>query len=96
MFKIHIIVLAIFFTCSIQADSSEAKVLFDEANCIKCHDLNSFKPRENKVNSFSKLYSVVDRCEYNNKVGWFDDEKMDVVLYLNQDFYHFKKPDLEK
>jgi len=78
MFKIYIILLTIFSTCNIQADSSEAKELFNEANCIKCHQTSSFKARKDKVNNFPKLYSVVDRCEYNNKVGWFDDEKMDL------------------
>ena len=96
MLKVYIIILTIFSTCSLQADISEAKELFDEANCVKCHHTNSFKVREDKINSFTKLYSIVDRCEFNNETGWFDDEKMDVVLYLNQDFYHFKKLDLEK
>jgi len=40
------------FTNSIYADISEAKELFNEAKCLKCHSFNQFKVREDKVNSF--------------------------------------------
>lgn len=93
----YIFTLSIMLTCSnIVADTTEAKELMDEANCLKCHNVSQFKARDEKVNSFKKLHQTVDRCAYNTKVQWFDDEKMDVVLYLNQDFYHFKNLDLNK
>ena len=84
------------FTSIVYADHSEAKELFDDAKCMECHNNEDFKPRENKVNNFDKLHKAVKRCAYNNSISWFDDETLDVVKYLNKEFYHFKEPNLSK
>ncbi len=81
---------SIIFASLISADMSDAKKLFIDAKCLECHETTSFKHREDKVNSFSKLKQKVKMCEYNSKTGWFDDEIIDVTNYLNKTYYHYK------
>ncbi len=74
----------------LNADIAEGEELFNDAQCLSCHDTNSFNHNEKKINSFSKLSKQVKMCEFNTNTGWFDEETMDVVLYLNQSYYHYK------
>jgi len=87
------LLISTIFINNTYADTASAKELFNEAKCLSCHGFDQFKVREDKVNSFRKLHEVVDKCSYNTNTGWFEDETGDVVLYLNQDFYHFKNLD---
>ena len=95
MLKATIFITSIIFSTVLNADKSEAKTLFDEAKCMKCHDNSSFTPNEEKVNSFKKLHTKVQRCESGNHVGWFEEEILDVSKYLNNEFYHFKEESVE-
>jgi len=95
MLKSTIFITSIIFASVLHADNSEAKTLFDEAKCMKCHNNSSFTPKEEKVNSFKRLHKQVQRCESGNHIGWFEEEIFDVTNYLNNDFYHFKAESIE-
>lgn len=90
MLKILSIALPLLLATNISADMQEAKEMFNEANCVKCHNVNKFKYRENKVNNFEKLHSMVTSCATASAAPWFDDEIKNVSLYLNQEYYKFK------
>ncbi|MFK5938422.1 MAG: hypothetical protein QM497_08505 [Sulfurimonas sp.] len=90
MLKTTVFITSLILSTHLFADNGEAKVLFDEAKCMKCHDYNSFSYKKDKINSFKKLHTQVQRCESGNHVGWFEEEILDVTNYLNDDFYHFK------
>jgi hypothetical protein len=71
-----------------------------QETCLECHsprvedgDHSTLYTRENRrVKDFAGLESMVRMCDSNLKIGWFDDEIMDVVAYLNQTYYHFPQP----
>lgn len=85
------IIMITLLSTVLAADKEEAKALFNETNCLKCHGVNTFKPREHKVNNFLKLHKVIGQCANGNSVGWFEEEIEDVASYLNDEYYHFKK-----
>ena len=74
-----------------QADIEEAKELFNEAKCMKCHTPNHFKHKEDKVSNFHKLHKSVTACALNTGAGWFDDETKDVSRYLNKKYYKYEE-----
>lgn len=90
MFKILFLTSLLIFSSALYANIDQGKELFDENNCINCHDLKQFKYRKNKVHNFNKLHKVVNACAINSGIGLFDDEVKDVSLYLNHNYYHFK------
>lgn len=79
------------FTTITYADVSDGKELFHEADCLACHEYKDFKYKKKKVHNFKKLHNSVSQCAYSNDAEWFDDEVMDVVKYLNKDFYKFNE-----
>lgn len=67
-----------------------------EAHCIACHassyggDGSGIYTRDyRKVRSFPGLKAQVTNCNTMLNLKWFDDEEQQVVLYLNQRYYHF-------
>jgi hypothetical protein len=71
-------------------DPENGKELFDEAKCMGCHNKGDFKYNQKKVKNMKILHQKVDACAINNGAGWFDDETLDVVHYLNKEYYKFK------
>jgi len=90
MKKINICLLLLLTSLSAQNPFKEGKEHFDEANCVRCHDASSFKHREDKVNNIDKLAKKVKACEFNTHTGWFEEERTEVVKYLNHQYYHYK------
>ena len=72
-------------------DDINPKELFDEADCMSCHNNEDFVPKKSKVNNFAKLHKTVKACEFGNDTGWFDDETLEVSKYLNKKHYKFKE-----
>ncbi len=73
-------------------DVHPGKVLHDDANCMRCHaDLGYNQPDLKKMapTDIKGLQKAVSFCDNNLSIGWFDDEKQDVVDYLNKTYYHF-------
>ncbi len=88
--KLPIFISVLLTTTFINADEKRGEELFMEAKCLECHETTSFKHNEKKVNNIHKLKQKVKACEFNTNTGWFDDEVMDVVDYLNKKYYHYK------
>jgi len=82
-------------TTLLQADTQEAKELFDEAKCMECHTKSHFKHRDKKVNSYKKLSASVKACALNSNAEWFDEDSDLVTNYLNYKHYHYKVPPKE-
>ena len=79
------------------ADIKSGKSLHD-ANCINCHaqlvggDGTGIYTRENrKIDTFAQLDKQVRRCRDSLGMSWPEEQIMDVVMYLNKTFYHFKE-----
>ncbi len=90
MLKILSITLLASFSSLMSADIENGKTLFDEQNCVECHSLSKFFPKENKVTTFDKLHAQVQRCSTATGASWFEEDAADVSHYLNTNFYHFK------
>ncbi|VAX13745.1 hypothetical protein MNBD_GAMMA24-1494 [hydrothermal vent metagenome] len=78
-------------------DASNGKALHD-ANCIRCHksimngDPDSIYTRKDRrINSYQGLENQVNRCKNNIGIAWPQEQINDVVTYLNQQFYKFKR-----
>ncbi|QSZ42084.1 hypothetical protein GJV85_08155 [Sulfurimonas aquatica] len=84
------LIILLFITLNLSANSPEAKELFNKAECMSCHESIDFSHKKDKVNSFKKLHTSVEACVINNEVEWFDDETLDVTEYLNKKYYFFK------
>ncbi|RUM91807.1 MAG: hypothetical protein DSZ27_05455 [Thiomicrospira sp.] len=79
---------------TVLAEVHPGKVLHDEANCMKCHSsLGYNKPNLKKMapNNYQDLQKAVAYCDQNLNVGWFDEEREEVVDYLNKTYYQFSK-----
>jgi hypothetical protein len=86
----NVILLALLSTTAFSNEHHEAKELFDEANCMKCHNPNDFEHKEEKVTNFKKLHRSVKACARNNHAGWFEEDEYSVSKYLNHNYYHYK------
>lgn len=97
-FKSTIVFIALVFSQSTYAtDISKGKSLHDE-NCINCHasllggDGTGIYTRENrKMESYAGLDKQVRRCRDSLGMAWPEEQIIDVITYLNDSFYHFKK-----
>ena len=87
--KKSLLLLGLFTTLLTANDEHNGKILYDEANCARCHSNAMFTQESRKVKDFKKLQWRVMRCDFTMESGWFDDEKDDVVDYLNTSFYKF-------
>ena len=92
------LVLGIVFSSSaVAADASRGEKLHNE-QCTRCHAQmfggngdGIYTRSDRRVTSYEGLQKQVDRCKNNLSIVWFDEDVADVVEYLNNTFYHFKK-----
>lgn len=82
-------------TAIAKGDADNGKILFDKADCQKCHSNDIFTKEDRKVTSLTELKDKVNVCDSQLSVNWFDDEVDDVVSYLNRDFYKFDEDEKE-
>lgn len=87
--KISLWAATLVLTTSAFAGAEEGKEMFNEANCMECHNTSDFT-NSKKVHSFKQLEQRVQACQLNSDAGWFDEDVTDVAKYLNKDFYKFK------
>jgi len=72
--------------------------LIEETKCSSCHakktafgDANMIYSRtDHKVISYSKLKSMVSRCNAELRLDLFPEDEADVSNFLNTEFYKFK------
>ena len=79
------------------ADAARGKQLHDKT-CVGCHRNMTggdgsvlYTRSQRRVHNLAQLESQVRRCETNLNLKWFDDDILDVVEYLNQQYYKFPK-----
>lgn len=72
----------------VAADAVHGQQLHAE-QCLRCHGSEAYTREDRRVQSLDGLKNQVAMCALQLDVAWFDEEVEDVVLYLNQLFYHF-------
>jgi len=77
------------------ADTENGKLLHQE-KCSSCHFIpgehSALYTRDNrKVKNYLRLKGQVSACMQNFNIEWFPEEETDVVNYINEQYYHFKK-----
>jgi hypothetical protein len=88
-------VVLFFAINSAYADTANGKILHQD-KCKTCHvvggDHSALYKRDNrKVKDYDGLKGQVSMCLQNLNIDWFPEEEKDVVNYLNEQYYHFKK-----
>lgn len=68
------------------ADLKAGQALHD-AHCMKCHDSSIYTREDRRVTSLEGLRKQVARCELSLGLTWFDDQRENVVQYLNSTYY---------
>lgn len=69
-----------------------------QAKCYTCHAEKSglgngdiiYTRADRKVKDFAKLKSMVSMCNSELRLDLFPEDEVDVIAYLNQQFYKFK------
>lgn len=92
-----LLMLAFFYPqCGVAEGAKSLGQQLVESHCISCHassyggDGSVIYTRDYpKVRSMPGLKAQVTNCNTMLNLKWFDDEEQQVVLYLNQRYYHF-------
>ena len=71
------------------ADLKAGQALHD-AHCMKCHDSGVYTREDRRITSLDGLHKQVARCELSLGLTWFDDQRENVVQYLNGSYYKFQ------
>lgn len=58
-------------------------------HCTGCHDDSIYTRDNRRVRSLERLGDQVRFCKDSLELTWFDEEVEDVIVYLNQTYYHF-------
>ena len=72
------------------ADSANGKKLHD-AKCTSCHDTRQYTRKNRIIHTYEDLHARVEFCDGASDAGFSFDDIDDVVNYLNDEFYKFKK-----
>lgn len=79
------------------ADAKTGQRLHQEKSCAVCHtqgvsggNAAFYQRPERKIHSIERLIAQVTICNSQLSTGLFPEEELDVVDYLNSEFYHFK------
>ena len=81
------------YSMPIQAGDAVNGKILHEAKCFGCHDTRQYTRKNRIVHTFDDLQARVEFCDASTNAGFSFDELDDVVEYLNNDFYKFKKVD---
>ncbi|WP_044406057.1 hypothetical protein [Thiomicrospira microaerophila] len=83
------VLLSVSSTGFAEGNPESGKALHKEANCLSCHTANPYSTA--KTPNFERLVKAVDFCNTNLNTGWFEDEVLDVAVYLNQKYYKYPR-----
>ena len=59
-------------------------------SCTACHDSSVYTRKDRNVSSINGLEKRVAMCSTNLKTNYNEDQKSDIVMYLNTEYYKFK------
>jgi len=77
-------------TFALSDKAQEGKELYADANCKQCHgNIESFDFKNHKAKNIDSITTWVKRCDANLETGWFPEEQMSVVEYLNEAHYKY-------
>lgn len=91
MKKFSIVLLSLCTTSVMALDAENGKEMFDSANCMECHIQVHFTGEKRKATTYAQLDQHVEACRVAHGADWFDEDKDDVVHYLNETYYKHKK-----
>lgn len=98
--KLGLILLFAATSTTCLAGNIESGRELHQENCISCHqaqmggDGSAIYTREDRrIDSFEALNNQVRRCKTSLGVPWPEHQIDDVITYLNETFYKFKKPE---
>lgn len=90
MTRIIAIAIIVFFYTFGYADMASGKKLFDNADCVACHNVEDFKDKTiRNSKTFAQMKDKVSACQIQNGAQWFDEDEDTVARYLNQEYFHF-------
>jgi len=91
MKKITISIITLFaYSFSLCAyDATNGKEMYNEAKCAECHIPAHFTSKKRKATNYKKLQKSVESCRYSTNADWFDEDRDDVVHYLNKEYYKY-------
>jgi len=84
-------ILLISFECSFAYDAKNGKDMYVSSKCYECHDSSHFNSEDRKAKNYKQLHNRVEQCRYRTNADWFDEDRDDVVHYLNKEFYKYKE-----
>jgi len=91
------LLISAFASTAMAADIKRGEKLHNN-QCIACHaarfgnnGADIYTRSNRRVHDFAGLKRQVNMCKNNLQITWFDEDVDDVVAYLNQQYYHFKK-----
>lgn len=86
MFKLYL--LCSFVITSLVAQVHDGKVLYDEADCKRCHSDYIYEKDRRKLNTLPELEGRIERCA-DSYADWFEEDRDSVTDYLNTHYYKF-------
>lgn len=61
-----------------------------QQSCTSCHDSSIYTRNNRKVGTINGLEKRVAMCDTMLKTHYSDEQKSDIVKFLNDDYYKFK------
>lgn len=81
--------LPISFECTFAYDTQNGKDMYNVSKCYECHESSHFTSEYRKAKNFNQLFNRVEDCRYRTNADWFDEDRDDVVHYLNNEYYKY-------
>ncbi|MDC0933081.1 hypothetical protein OAR97_04465 [Arcobacteraceae bacterium] len=79
-------------TFALSEQAEEGKELYSSASCTQCHgDIGNFDLKNQKAQNIAELTTWVERCDAGLGTGWFPEEQISVVKYLDESYYKYNK-----
>jgi hypothetical protein len=86
-----LILFLISFDSVFAYDAQNGKELYISTKCYECHEASHFLSEYRKAKNFEQLHNRVEDCRYRSNADWFDEDRDDVVHYLNTEYYKYKR-----
>lgn len=74
---------------SLLSDAKHGQELYDEAKCARCHNSSDFTKKDRRSKTYKELKKSVEACRFSTNADWFDEDRDDVVHFLNKEYYKF-------
>ncbi len=83
-----ILIFTLFFT-SLFSNAERGQELYNQAKCYECHDPSEFTSKQRRAKNYKQLIKNVEACRFKTNADWFDEDKDDVVDFLNKAYYKY-------